>query len=496
MKRTKKLLWMAGVSFVFIITAINLTSLFYLKAVGVFNNIDSVSDEKIKQALGQIDKNLKIFSETAHSIIKNNQVHLSLHQLKTKELTEFKNISEEIDKNLKSLARETIPHKNIYKKIQNLRKIISNSAAFFSHPLFSISETKSEAHMIKKLLAIRNNFKLGMDVFDKRSKKVYSQLSLPTHKSFLERAQILSKHMRQLVLSRQQLLDLHENEVAQLVAIWKGIENLNASYSEVQNTAMIVSNLSHESLKSVNSTLSSLGKKSRGMVLASLIILILAVVVSVFISKNKENKEKRVITVYKINHGELESKKVTTPIELSKSPIKINEFSLLELIKNCWSTTIDDALFSSKNIKFSEIFPETASLCYSDEIKMKQLIDTLLNNAIRFTEKGTIALSLEERGKNFIIRIKDTGIAIPPKDLKDIFDGYHRSFVMATGLLDMSIRTPALILVNNMVHMLKGYMNIECDEENGNLFTIILPVRYGEQEQISEQSVKLFPLTV
>jgi CheY-like chemotaxis protein/anti-sigma regulatory factor (Ser/Thr protein kinase) len=110
----------------------------------------------------------------------------------------------------------------------------------------------------------------------------------------------------------------------------------------------------------------------------------------------------------------------------------------------------------------------------SDEKLLKEIIDNLINNAIRFTKEGGVTVSLLKNDKEITIKVSDTGIGIPKDKLQTIFEefrqvseGKGRNFE-GTGL--------GLTIVKKYVLALGGSVVVESELNKGSEFIIRLPV--------------------
>lgn len=115
----------------------------------------------------------------------------------------------------------------------------------------------------------------------------------------------------------------------------------------------------------------------------------------------------------------------------------------------------------------------------SDEKLLEQIFRNLLDNAIKYTEKGGIRLIVNEfldddNGKYCDIKVIDTGIGIPQKNINVIFDafkqlseGFTRRYE-GTGL--------GLTIAEKMVRLLNGKLEVESKEGEGSSFAILLPL--------------------
>jgi len=109
----------------------------------------------------------------------------------------------------------------------------------------------------------------------------------------------------------------------------------------------------------------------------------------------------------------------------------------------------------------------------ADPFKLEQMLINLLDNAIKYTEKGEVLISLSQDDGKSIIEIKDTGIGIPASNLPRIFERFYvvdksRSKKLGgTGL--------GLSIVKHIVLLHGGIIDVESSQGIGTKFTIVLP---------------------
>jgi signal transduction histidine kinase len=106
-----------------------------------------------------------------------------------------------------------------------------------------------------------------------------------------------------------------------------------------------------------------------------------------------------------------------------------------------------------------------------DAARLRQLLLNLVENAVKYTPaNGAVSLALTKVGTNAAIRIGDTGIGIPKKDLQKIFDRFYR--VQADG----SGSGLGLAIAKWIAEAHEGTIEVTSREKKGSIFTVMLPL--------------------
>ncbi|MFA9390498.1 MAG: cache domain-containing protein [Prolixibacteraceae bacterium] len=168
-------------------------------------------------------------------------------------------------------------------------------------------------------------------------------------------------------------------------------------------------------------------------------------------------------------------------IEANQLEIKFREFNLKEFIEHSFqrNNAILMKLFD-KEIDFilEDKIPEEFML-ESDPVRLNQIVDNLLSNAFKFTEKGVIQLSAEILPNAIQISVSDTGLGISENDILRIFERFQQvDNVMyrthgGTGL--------GLAITKSLVSMLNGQIKVYSLLGEGTNFVLQLPLISQEQ---------------
>jgi len=110
-------------------------------------------------------------------------------------------------------------------------------------------------------------------------------------------------------------------------------------------------------------------------------------------------------------------------IESGKMNLNVEKFNLQEVIEEV--TSITSTMASEKNLAlFIDPDSDHEVKINADKIRLRQVMINLINNAIKFTEKGKIAIHVAREENNVLISVKDTGIGIPMELLESVFQEF------------------------------------------------------------------------
>jgi PAS domain S-box-containing protein len=172
------------------------------------------------------------------------------------------------------------------------------------------------------------------------------------------------------------------------------------------------------------------------------------------------------------------SRIVRGKVQLKRERIELN--SLLQQTVETARPSVD-----AQRHTLTVSLPPTPVFVDGDPLRLTQIVTNLLNNAVKYTEKGgRIWLSAQREGDRLVLEVRDNGIGIS-KDLMprifDLFTQADRSLERSQGGMGIG-----LTLVRNLVEMHGGSVTAHSDGEGkGSRFVILLPVAAEEGHQAS-----------
>ncbi|WP_417466696.1 ATP-binding protein [Leyella stercorea] len=153
-------------------------------------------------------------------------------------------------------------------------------------------------------------------------------------------------------------------------------------------------------------------------------------------------------------------------------------------------------LAMEKKLKLATDVQVTESmLCRSDAFRIKQIVNNLVGNAIKYTDKGEVRVGVSIANRQLSISVKDTGCGMTSDELQTVFNAFTR-LPDAQGKEGVGL---GLTITREIVTLLGGEINVQSAKGKGSTFTVSLPVKIVTNQGVHQQSkqtkgVHLFPL--
>ncbi len=158
-------------------------------------------------------------------------------------------------------------------------------------------------------------------------------------------------------------------------------------------------------------------------------------------------------------------------VESGKVRIQKEDFDLGSLVR--LTAAAFETKAREKGLDFSVRLPGQTVTAYADEDKVSQILMNLVDNAVKFTARGSIEVSVEDRGSAVECRVRDTGIGIAPHELPKIFDKFTQ-FGRKDGPGEKGTGL-GLSIVKGLVELHGGDIRVESDLGRGTTVTFSLP---------------------
>ncbi len=176
-------------------------------------------------------------------------------------------------------------------------------------------------------------------------------------------------------------------------------------------------------------------------------------------------------------------------IEAGQMEISNAEYSLRSVLTDACSMISFRARNKGLDLqtKVEESIPD---YLLGDEIHVRQIITNLMSNAVKYTEQGSILLSVRasESGQKpgetvtLIITVQDTGIGIRQEDISRIFEKFQRINLAKTGTVEGT--GLGLAITQKLISMMNGEIRVESEYGKGSAFTVRLPQTVASEEPI------------
>ena len=142
-------------------------------------------------------------------------------------------------------------------------------------------------------------------------------------------------------------------------------------------------------------------------------------------------------------------------------------------------------LAMEKKLKLAtDVLVTESMLCRSDAFRIKQIVNNLVGNAIKYTDKGEVRVGVSIANRQLSISVKDTGCGMTPDELQTVFNAFTR-LPGAQGKEGVGL---GLTITREIVTLLGGEINVQSAKGKGSTFTVSLPVKIVTNQGVHQQS--------
>ena len=173
-------------------------------------------------------------------------------------------------------------------------------------------------------------------------------------------------------------------------------------------------------------------------------------------------------------------------IESGKMEIIEHQYHLGQLIDEvCLMISIKA---SQQGLVFkTDVDEDLPDLLFGDDIRLRQILINILNNAVKYTKKGSVRLKVRGlvtfKSLRLILEVSDTGVGIRKENIPNLFNSFERldeekhRTVEGTGL--------GLAIVKNLLALMDGSIKVDSEYGKGSVFTVEIPQKIEGKTTIS-----------
>ena len=183
-------------------------------------------------------------------------------------------------------------------------------------------------------------------------------------------------------------------------------------------------------------------------------------------------------------------------IESGKLEILVEEYDLPSIV--CDTAQLNLLYLDTKEIEFVlDVDAKCRSNFLGDQLRIKQVLNNLLSNSFKYTDKGKVSFTVHEECEDsttadnlstLVFHIEDTGVGMSPESVETLFDEYSRfggvaqSYTQGTGL--------GMSITRRLTEMMDGTISVESELNKGTTFTVRIPQQPVGDSIIGEEVSK------
>jgi len=161
--------------------------------------------------------------------------------------------------------------------------------------------------------------------------------------------------------------------------------------------------------------------------------------------------------------------------------LRIDDLPLNKVIAEMRETF--DFLCRQKGLELKWELPQSPIEMRSDAVRVKEVISNLLQNAVKYTDQGTIIVRVKSLAEadSIAVQVEDTGMGIAEHQLPNIFDPFMQAHKTSSENSRGGIGL-GLSIVKKHVEQIKGKISVRSELGKGSTFTVVLPRNFDKPD--------------
>lgn len=172
-------------------------------------------------------------------------------------------------------------------------------------------------------------------------------------------------------------------------------------------------------------------------------------------------------------------------IEAGYEEVEITRFNVNDSINEL--VLMLEPLAKQKNVELIHHSSDLVMLLDSDADKFRHILQNLIGNALKFTEKGSVTITAQNKENSIEISVADTGIGIAPEHMPHIFEEFRQADGGTSRRFGGS--GLGLAIAKGYADLLGGSISVQSTLDVGTLFTLTLPICYSAETELEKREL-------
>ncbi len=167
-------------------------------------------------------------------------------------------------------------------------------------------------------------------------------------------------------------------------------------------------------------------------------------------------------------------------LEAGKQPIRLEDLNLTKILSDLKDTF--EFLCRQKGLDLGWNVHQESILIRSDATRLKEVISNLLQNAVKYTDKGSVIVRTEKLpSKAIMVEVEDSGMGISESHLASIFEPFMQVHKTSTENSRGGIGL-GLSIVKKHLEQIGGTITVKSELGKGSIFRVVIPRKYEKQK--------------